>query len=377
MKFIADCHSLKNSLSRLSQVASRNKTHPLLGHILIDAKENSLMLTTTDMMMTMSETVDVEVSQQGSITVPAHTLLEILKKIPEGLQINFECEPSEDNSSPRMMVITTANSKFQISTLPAEDFPSDSKDDLQINFSISAQQFENLIKSTAFAISSEDTRQYLNGIFLNSLPDIGIIRAVGTNGHQMAISETELPASDSPIPSVIIPAKLVKLLTTTLPNFTKEPENIINITMSNSKIHVNIDRIDIFSRLVDDNYPDYTKVIPQNNNTNFTVSTKTLLDAIERVVIISNENKPSVKLIISNDTIDIHARGDDYQTANENIKANYNGEEITISFNEHCLSDILKNCGKEEISVSIKDASSAVLINAEEPSRFIIMPSKF
>jgi DNA polymerase-3 subunit beta len=391
MKFVADRRTLLESMNRLIHVSPRQNSLTILSHVLMEASEDGLRLTTTDIATTMSETINIKLETQGRITTPAQKLHEIIKAIPEGHEISFSAQSSNENTNPSpesqnhpqnhtqnhpgSLNVSSGSYRFSIMTLPADDFPSESYDQPTISFTLNAKDFQFLIDTTSFAVSEDDTRQYLNGTFLDPITDQNILRAVGTNGHQMAIADIPLPKTDETIPSIIIPKKLLGLISQ-LTKLSPEDETPIHVAISSHQIHISMDSIHIFSRLIDDKYPNYQQVIPQNNDKTLTLSKQDLDKSVSAVTIISSENKASVKLSLSENNVNVSTRSQNQETADVDIPAQYTHEPFSIGFNSSYLLQILQHCPHEDISIQLKDTQSPILIQAPENARFILMPVK-
>ena len=381
MKFIAERQNLLQSLSRLTNVSERKPSNPLLNSILMELDHGHIKLTTTDHMMTMSEKVEVMAENAGRAVTDAHMFHTILQKIPDGEQITCSYADSDPEQGQLSLHITTSNAEFQLACLPPETFPvGENRSETNVAFEIPAKTFENLIAATEFALSKEtDNRRFLQGIYFHPLPEQGILRAVATNGHLMGIAETSIPISDAPIPSVIIPAKLIKIIHN-VAKMTKNDVTPFFIELSDKYIHLQNGTIDIYSRLINEPYPNYEQIIPTQNQKELTVQAKLLRDAVDRIGTVSEDIKPSVRLSIEKDHILISARGQKQNQAKEHVPATYQSESLTVGFNQEYLCKILEHClgtesdGQLLTSVFLKDSRSAILVHASETVKYILMP---
>ncbi|HZD27005.1 MAG TPA: DNA polymerase III subunit beta, partial [Alphaproteobacteria bacterium] len=294
MKLTIERSALLRSLAHVQSVVEKRNTIPILSNVQLVAEDGALSLTATDLDLAIVETVACEVAQPGATTAPAHTLYDIARKLPDGSQV--ELEFSGDDSR---LIVRAARSKFALSCLPREDFPVMAEDDLPHRFELPAPQLRTLIEKTRFAISTEETRYYLNGIYLHAAEADGggMLRGVATDGHRLARVEVPLPQGAAGMPGVIVPRKTVlevhKLI--------EEAEGPIQVGLSETRIRFAFDSIVLTSKLIDGTFPDYQRVIPADNDKRMEVDCKTFAAAVDRVATISSEKSRAVKLAIAGD----------------------------------------------------------------------------
>ncbi|HEU0017107.1 MAG TPA: DNA polymerase III subunit beta, partial [Methyloceanibacter sp.] len=259
MQFTIDKPSLTKALTHVASVVERRNTIPILSNVHLATRNNELKLTSTDLDMEIVETVPARAKGEGATTVPAHMFHDIVRKLPEGSDI----EIARDGDQGRL-TITCGQARFSLQTLPADDFPSLSVDDLGHAFTMPAIDLKRLIEKTRFAISTEETRYYLNGIYLHAAESGGkpVLRAVATDGHRLAQVQLPLPAGAKDMPGVIVPRKTVAELA----KLAEDGDGDVRIELSPSKIRVSTARVVLTSKLIDGTFPDYERVIPQGND---------------------------------------------------------------------------------------------------------------
>src|SRR6266481_2582990 len=337
MKLTIERGALLKSLGHVQNVVERRNTIPILSNVLLEAGSNALGLTATDMDLTIIERVPVSVGANGAATVPAHTLYDIVRKLPEGSQVEIGGEGDGAQATVR-----AGRSKFTLPTLPREDFPATSGGDLPHRFSVSAKELRSLIDRSKFAISTEETRYYLNGIYLHvaeapgGAKGGGHLRAVATDGHRLARVEMAAPAGAVGMPGVIIPRKTVGELRKLI----DETEQEIGVTLSETKIRFTFGDAVLTSKLIDGTFPDYDRVIPTGNDKVLEVNCKEFAEAVDRVSTISTEKSRAVKLSLDRGTLTLSATSPENGTATEEIEVRYGSTPIEIGFNSRYLLDI-------------------------------------
>ena len=371
MKFIVTKSDIFKTLSHLQNIVSKKNTLPILSNILIEAENNSLTLSSTDMDISIKETIACNVIDRGSTTLNAHMMFEIIKKLPDASEIEFI---SNDG---KILTIRSNVSKFSLSCLPKDEFPII---ETNINNSkkiiVNSQTILNQINRTKFAISNEETRYFLNGLYFNisSNEKNSTMTFVGTDGHRLATSSVVINNSIDEIPGVIIPKKTINELSKLL----SENYDDIEIDISINKIIFFIDKLILISKLIDGNFPDYTRVIPKNNNNDLMIDRQNLLSAVDRVSTIANEKSPSIKLKLLKNLINLSSNNSENSTATEDIEANYEGNDIEIGFNSRYIMDILDNLDGKEIKISFNDNSSPIVIQEKIDSEniYVLMPMR-
>ena len=371
MKFIVSKPDIFKTLSHLQSIVSKKNTLPILSNILIEAENNTLILSATDMDISIKETISCNIIEEGSTTLNAQMIFDIIKKLPDKSEIEFI---SNDG---KILTIRSNVSKFSLSCLPKDEFP---LIEANVNNSkriiVKSQTILNLINKTKFAISNEETRYFLNGLYFNISSDKNVsnLTFVGTDGHRLATSSAIISTSVSEIPGVIIPKKTINELSKLLVDNKAD----IEINISSNKIIFYIEKLILISKLIDGNFPDYTRVIPKNNSNDLMINRENLLFAVDRVSTIANEKSPSIKFKLLENLINLSSVNSENSTATEDIEASYDGNEIEIGFNSRYVMDILDNLEGKEIKISFNDNSNPIIIQEkiESDNVYVLMPMR-
>ncbi|HJN25996.1 MAG TPA: DNA polymerase III subunit beta, partial [Rhodospirillales bacterium] len=315
MKFTIERAAILKSLGHVQSVVERRNTIPILSNVRIDAGEGRLSLNATDMDLDIIDQVDADVGQPGATTAPAHTLYEIVRKLPEGSQVEFD---SDDEGQ---LALKSGRSRFTLTCLPTDDFPVMSGGEMAHTFSLPAAEIRGLVDRTRFAISTEETRYYLNGIYLHAAERDGtrVLRAVATDGHRLASVEGPLPASAEGMPGVIIPRKTVGELRKLI----EETVDDVAVELSQTKIRFTFDSVTLTSKLIDGTFPDYERVIPSGNDKEMVVDCKTFAEAVDRVSAISSEKSRAIKLALADGTLVLSASSPESGTATEELEVDF------------------------------------------------------
>ena len=370
MKLTIERSALLKALAHVQSVVERRNTIPILANVMIDAQEATLALTATDMDLTINEQVAADIQQPGKATAPAHTLYDIARKLPEGTQVDIETD-AESNQ----LVIRAGRSRFALGSLPTEDFPVLSGGDLPVRFSMGAADLRSLIDRTRFAISTEETRYYLNGIYLHVTgDDPPVMRAVATDGHRLARVEVALPEGAAQLPGVIIPRKAINEVRKLI----DEVADNVEIALSETRIQFSLDQITLTSKLIDGTFPDYERVIPTNNNKIMKVPCGLFASAVDRVATISTEKSRAVKLAVSDSSLVLTANSPDAGSAREELEVDYRDDAIEIGFNARYLLDITQQVEGDEVEVALADPASPTLVrDADDASAlYVLMPMR-
>ena len=371
MKLTIERAALLKTLAHVQSAVERRNTIPILSNVLIDVSEGTLALTATDMDLTIVDAVPVEMAEPGATTAPVHTLYDIVRKLPEGAQV--EITSGGDGSH---IKLAAARSIFTLATLPKEDFPSTGAADLPHEFTLQAGELRNLIDRTRFAISTEETRYYLNGIYLHAAKtnDLDVLRAVATDGHRLARFEMPLPTGASDMPGVIVPRKTVNELHKLL----EETDKSVDVSLSETKIRFSFDATVLTSKLIDGTFPDYERVIPAGNDKIVKVDCRDFKEAVDRVSTISSEKSRAVKLVISEGGITLSATSPENDTATEEIPITYSGPEIEIGFNSRYLLDIAQQIVGEQAEISLADSASPTVVSdvSDSSALYVLMPMR-
>mgnify|MGYP000104915761 CR=1 FL=1 len=370
MKLIIEQATLMKVLGHVQSVVERRNTIPILSNVRIDAGDGKLSLNATDMDLDVVDQVTANVEQPGATTAPALTLYEIVRKLAEGAQIEFDS--GEDNQ----LVIKSGRSRFTLTCLPTDEFPVMSGGDLPHTFSLPAAEIRGLIDRTRFAISTEETRYYLNGIYLHAAERDGtpVLRAVATDGHRLASVEGPLPSGAEAMPGIIVPRKTVS----ELHRLIEETVSDVAVELSETKIRFTFDSVILTSKLIDGTFPDYQRVIPSGNDKELIVQCKPFAEAVDRVSAISSEKSRAIKLSLNPGVLVLSASSPDQGSATEELEVDYSGEAMEIGFNSRYLLDITGQIEGETARFALADAASPTILSEIEDSSalYVLMPMR-
>jgi len=373
MKLTIERAALLKSLGHVQSVVERRNTIPILAHVLIEAEEQTLSLTATDMDLTMVETAPSDVANAGSATAPAHTFHEIVRKLPDGSQVAIE----RDEDGGRLL-IRAGRSRFTLPCLPAEDFPALAGGDLPHAFRLPAKDLRELIDRTRFAISTEETRYYLNGIYVHATDgaDDGdrVLRAVATDGHRLARFEMAAPEGAGDIPGIIVPRKTVNELRKLLDGSDQE----VQASLSDVSVRFAFDNVVLTSKLIDGTFPDYERVIPSANDKIMEVDRKTFAAAVDRVATISTDRSRAVKIALDAGSITVSASSPENGSASEEVEAAYDSDAIEIGFNARYLLDITDRISGDYCQFVLADGASPTLVRdvGTPGALYVLMPMR-
>ena len=363
--------ALLKGLAHVQGVVERRNTIPILANVKLEATDNGLGVTATDMDLTIVEKSPATVGTAGAVTAPAHTLYDIVRKLPEGAQIEIAHGGEEG-----LLTLTAGRSKFRLSCLPVEDFPILGEDGLPHSFTLAAAELKRLIDRTSFAISTEETRYYLNGIYLHQAASEGVavLRAVATDGHRLARIEMPLPEGADGIPGVIVPRKPIAELRKLI----DEVGGDVAVSLSESRIRFTFDDVVLTSKLIDGTFPDYARVIPTDNDKTLDVDRRSFAAAIDRVSAISAEKSRAIKLGVDRDSLVLSATSPENGSATEEIEVSYSASGIEIGFNSRYLLDITQQIEGEHAQLVMADSASPTLVRdtADANALYVLMPMR-
>ncbi len=370
MKFKIVRSNFFKTLSHLQGIVDKKNSLPILSNILIEAKDNALTLSSTDMDISIVEKIDCNVLEDGSTTINSQILYDIVRKIDDNSEIEII---SNDG---KLLTLRADGSRFSLACLPKEDFPIIDKDNLGNTIKINSKIIFKLIDKTKFAISNEETRYFLNGLYFNITKDENnsILTIVGTDGHRLAKFSHNIADNIDQVSGVIIPKKTIYELCKLLSEIDKD----VHISISSNKIIFTIDNIIFISKLIDGSFPDYKRVIPKDNSNILKINREILLSAVDRVSTIANEKSPVIKFKLLRNVLNLNTINNESSTASEDLKINYSGDEIEIGFNSKYIMDIVNNLGDEEISINLKDNSSPIIAleNSNSNLVYVLMPMR-
>jgi DNA polymerase-3 subunit beta len=371
MKATIERATLLRCLSHVQSVVERRNTIPILSNVLIEASpDGAVKVMATDLDLQVVETMGaVSVEAPGAITVSAHLLFDIARKLPDGSQVSIE---TADNR----MTVKAGRSRFSLPTLPRDDFPVIVEGELPTSFELGAATLAQLIDRTRFAISTEETRYYLNGIFLHVSDEE--LKAAATDGHRLARYTLARPEGAQAMPDVIVPRKCIgelrKLLEEAL-------DTNVEIDLSASKIRFTLggeNGVVLTSKLIDGTFPDYSRVIPTGNDKLLKLDPKSLYEGVDRVATIATEKTRAVKMALENDRVTLSVTSPDNGTAAEEVPADYSSEGFEIGFNANYLKDILGQIEGDTVELHLADPGAPTLIrqNEKSPALYVLMPMR-
>ncbi|MBU6471712.1 MAG: DNA polymerase III subunit beta [Alphaproteobacteria bacterium] len=372
MKITVERGAFLKALSHVQSVVERRNTIPILSNVMIEAGKGRLKLTATDLDIEIVESIPADVLRNGSATAPAHMLYDIVRKLPEGAQVQAELLTSEGGR----LAVSAGTVRFELACLPQEDFPQMAAGALPHRFRLAADDLKHLIDKTRFAISTEETRFYLNGIYLHAAKDgkTQAMRAVATDGHRLARYELDLPDGAAEMPGVIVPRKTVAELRRLL----DDAEGAIDVSLSDTKIQFTTDGVELTSKLIDGTFPDYQRVIPSGNDKALVLDSKEFAQSVDRVSTISADKTRAVKLNLSQDRVTLTVVNPDSGTATEDVGATYSAAPIEIGFNARYLLDITGQIEGKEVRFLLSDAGSPTIIEDTDDPRtlYVLMPMR-
>ena len=364
MQFEVAKQLLLKAISNVNGAVEKKNTIPVLQNIKIEAKDDKVVLLATDMDILVTSTFESDMKKSGTTTVPAQMFFDIVRKIPDGSSIMISQE------SPSILQIKSGKSKYSLPCIDASEFPNLSEGELGEEVEIEADKLSKMIDKTRFAISNDETRYYLNGLYLQGMKkDSGFeLRTVATDGHRMALS---FLVADLKTPfGVILPKKSVAEIRRIIDGF-----KTVKISVSRVKIKVTTDQTTIVSKLIDGEFPDYDKVLPKNNTQIALINKKNFFDCVDRVSTVATDKHRSIKLVIENGKMNLQVNTNDGSFAYEELDVNYSGDRIETGFNSRYLLDIIGQIDKEELMMRFRDGGSPALIEAKDMnSVFVIMP---
>jgi DNA polymerase III subunit beta len=366
MKATIERATLLKSLSHVQSVVERRNTIPILSNVLIEARDDgSIRLMATDLDLQVDESIQANVATAGATTVSAHTLFDIVRKLPEGSQVEL-------NAAEGKMQLSAGRARFNLSTLPRDDFPVIAEGDLPTKFELPAATLRQIIDKTRFAISTEETRYYLMGIFLHLADDQ--LKAAATDGHRLARVTVPKPDGADGMPDVIVPRKCVAELRKLL----EELEGTVEVSMSPTKVRFGLGSAVLTSKLIDGTFPDYNRVIPTGNDKLLKLDPKSFAQGVDRVSTIASEKTRAVKMNVDRDKVTLSVTSPESGTATEEIAADYGSDGIEIGFNARYLLDILGEIDGDTVEVHLADAAAPTLLreNDKSPALYVLMPMR-
>jgi DNA polymerase-3 subunit beta len=373
MKATIERATLLKSLGHVQSVVERRNTIPILSNVLLEASEDgNLRLMATDLDLQINEMVQANVSQPGATTVSAHTLFDIARKLPEGSQVELHAANGK-------MQVNAGRARFNLATLPRDDFPVIAEGELPTAFELPAATLRQIIDKTRFAISTEETRYYLNGIFLHVTEGEGpagasVLKAAATDGHRLARVTVPRPDGAQGMPDVIIPRKCVAELRKLL----DELDGSVAVSLSESKVRFGLGTAVLTSKLIDGTFPDYNRVIPTANDKLLKIDPRSFEEGVDRVATIASEKTRAVKMSLDRDRITLSVTSPENGTAAEEVPGDYAADNFDIGFNARYLLDILGQIEGDTVEVHLADAAAPTLLreNDQAAALYVLMPMR-
>jgi len=371
MKLTIERAVLVSSLAHVHGIVERRTTIPILSNVRLDADEDKLAVTATDMDLAVVEAVPAKAVTGGAITAPAHLLYDIVRKLPEGAEIEIATASGGDH-----VALSAGQARFSLPALPADEFPVMAEGAFSHSFSLPAAALRRLIDKTRFAISTEETRYYLNGIYLHAVDgdDGPALRAVATDGHRLARVDAPLPEGAEGMPGVIVPRKAVAEVRKLI----EDLDGAVAVSVSETKIRFAFGSVVLTSKLIDGTFPDYARVIPLDNDKVLEIEGKRFSEAVDRVATISTEKTRSIKLNLSRGRMVVSANSPDSASATEEIAVSYDAPDLQIGFNARYLLDMAGEIDGESLRMVMSDAVSPTLMRdpADSGALFVLMPMR-
>ncbi len=368
IKFTIEKNQLLKALAHTQSIVERRQTIPILSNVLLETCGDTVLLRATDNEIEIAEKVPASVQEQGSITISAHKLYEVVKKLSDStIQFTFIEETSQ-------VLVVSGRSRFSLASLSAIDFPTMTQEETPYSFKISAEEMVGLIARTSFAVSMEETRYNLNGIYMHEKTgDTPMLTAVATDGHRLACASVALPEGAAGMPGIIVPRKTI----TELSKLATENNAEIDVSLSTNQIRFSFADIVLSSRLIDGTYPEYDKVIPNGNDKKLQANAKELASVIERVSVVCEKSK-GIKLSLLSGVVQVFSAVADEGSAEDELDVVYENDAFEIGFNFRYLLDILSQVKGENVNMLLQDGSSPVIVQDENDmdALYVLMPMR-
>lgn len=371
MKLSIERGTLLKALAQAQSVVERRNTIPILANVLIEAEGAQVSFRATDLDIEVVDRAPAMVERAGATTVSAVMLHEIVRKLPDGALVNL----TEDAASGRL-AITAGRSNFNLATLPREDFPVMASSEYSSNFAAPAPVLRRLFDKAKFAISTEETRYYLNGVYMHTATSENgaVLRCVATDGHRLARIDAPLPDGAAGMPGVIVPRKTVNELRKLL----DDDEAMIAVSVSETKVRFATPAITLTSKVIDGTFPDYTRVIPQNNTRRLEVDATEFAKAVDRVATVSSERSRAVKLSLDEDRLVLSVNAPDSGAAEEELAVAYGDERLEIGFNAKYLLEIASQVDRENAVFLFNSSGDPTLMREgnDASAVYVVMPMR-
>lgn len=371
MKFSIERAALLKAVAQAQSVVERRNTIPILANVLIEAQDNDVRFRATDLDIEVVDRADAQVERAGATTVSAVLLHEIVRKLPDGSLVTLT-----DDGAKGRLTVEAGRSNFSLATLPKEDFPVMATSEYSSNFSAPAVVLRRLFDKSKFAISTEETRYYLNGVYMHISDSDGgkVLRCVATDGHRLARIDAELPSGAAEMPGVIVPRKTVGELRKLL----DDDEAKIAVSVSETKIRFATPDITLTSKVIDGTFPDYTRVIPKGNTRKLEVDAAEFAKAVDRVATVSSERSRAVKLTLAEDKLILSVNAPDSGAAEEELAVAYGDEHLEIGFNAKYLLEIANQVDRENAVFLFNSSGDPTLMREgnDTSAVYVVMPMR-
>ncbi|HXF53429.1 MAG TPA: DNA polymerase III subunit beta [Hyphomicrobiaceae bacterium] len=371
MRIVIERSELLRALGHVTSVVERRTTIPILSNVLLSAAGDKVQFRATDLEREVIEHAPARVGTQGAVTVPAHVLHDIVRKLPDGVEVELFRDAERER-----LGLTCGQARFALQTLPSEDFPDLAAGEMPHQFEIAAKDLKRLIEKTRFAISTEETRYYLNGIYLHaaSRGKDRMLRAVATDGHRLAQVELPCPKGAADMPGVIIPRKTVH----ELHRLIEGSDASVAAGVSASKVRFETGTVTLTSKLIDGTFPDYARVIPHANDKELKASNAQFMAAVDRVSTIASERGRAVKLALASDKLTLSVNNPEGGSATEEIAVDYRSPPLEIGFNARYLLDIAGQLESDEIVMKLADPGSPTVVRdgSDDSALYVLMPMR-
>lgn len=371
MKISIERGTLLKALAQAQSVVERRNTIPILANVLIEAEGNTVSFRATDLDIEVQDRAPAMVERAGATTVSAVMLHEIIRKLPDGALVNL----TDDAASGRV-TISAGRSTFSLATLPREDFPVMASSEYTTNFAAPAPVLRRLFDKAKFAISTEETRYYLNGVYMHTATgDVGaVLRCVATDGHRLARIDAPLPEGAAGMPGVIVPRKTVNELKKLL----DDNDAVIAVSVSETKVRFATPEITLTSKVIDGTFPDYTRVIPTGNTRRLEVDATEFARAVDRVATVSSERSRAVKLSLDEDRLVLSVNAPDSGAAEEELAVAYSDDHLEIGFNAKYLLEIASQVDRENAVFMFNSSGDPTLMREgnDMSAVYVVMPMR-
>ncbi|MGE8251574.1 MAG: DNA polymerase III subunit beta [Stenotrophomonas sepilia] len=363
MRFTLQREAFLKPLAQVVNVVERRQTLPVLANFLVQVQNGQLSLTGTDLEVEMVSRIAVEDAQDGETTIPARKLFEIIRALPDGSRITV-------SQTGDKITVQAGRSRFTLATLPSNDFPSVDEVEATERVAIGEATLKELIERTAFAMAQQDVRYYLNGLLFDLRGDA--LRTVATDGHRLALCETDLAKPSGSKRQIIVPRKGV----TELQRLLESGDREIELEVGRSHVRVKRDDVTFTSKLIDGRFPDYEAVIPIGADREVKVDREALRASLQRAAILSNEKYRGIRVEVSPGNLKISAHNPEQEEAQEEIEADTTVSDLAIGFNVNYLLDALSALRDDEVIIQLRDSNSSALVreSSSEKSRHVVMP---